>query len=79
MFACSREIPVLDVLACSRKIPVLDVLACSRDLLTCLQVYLVSMFACFMSLPDRIFYILALVKYLTGLRACALDTLVCLI
>ena len=39
---------------------------------TCLHVYVFSMLACFVSLCAHMFYILAVLKYLTCLHACML-------
>ena len=55
------------------------VLACLRawhayilGVFTCLRVYVFSMLACFVSLCAHMFYMLAVLNYLTCLRACVL-------
>ena len=69
---------VLVVLRCSHAhvLGMPTCLACLRALVfgvfTCLRVYVFSMFACFVSLCAHMFYMLAVLKYLTCLRACVL-------
>ena len=71
---CSRTYVLTCSHACVLGMP--TCFACLRALvfgvITCLHAYVFSMLACFVSLCAHMFYMLAVLKYLTCLRACVL-------